>query len=118
MSKFPMGWEATDGETTALLLTADGKLLLWSNLCEWIEVQKGEHETALEAANVLVESYKLQPMSDLRLKSLTNLTDMILWPVKAAPVIELNWCDGNPACECPDCYQKLIAQKDYEKLKY
>ena len=105
MSKFPMGWEATDGDTMALLLTADGKLLLWSNLGEWIEVQKGEHETSLEAANVLVESYKLQPMHPQKLKTFN-------------PMIEINWCDGNPACECPDCYQKLIAQKDYEKLKY
>lgn len=64
------GWEGTDGDTSALVLTEGGRLTLWTNLCEWVEVHFDE--PALGAAEAFAESHGMAPMSEERLAQLTG----------------------------------------------
>lgn len=64
------GWEGRDGSNTALLLSAEGRVEVWSNLGMWIELQTEDEPEA--ACLALVEKWGLEEMHPDRLRELTG----------------------------------------------
>ena len=64
------GWEGTDGSPTALIVTDQGKVLLWTNQGEWLELAT-EFDPEIEAEN-LAEGMGLVPMHPDRINHLLS----------------------------------------------
>lgn len=65
------GWEGTDGDTSALILTEGGPLMLWTNMLEWIEVHTDDEPGAV--AEAYADHHGMMPMSEERLAYLVGV---------------------------------------------